>query len=113
RIVIHDNTDGDGVADKQTTFYQGNEINTALGICVLGDKVIVSCSPHVFVFTDANHDDKADGPPQVLFTGISGVDHDHGVHAFVFGPDGKLYFNMDNEGKQIKRPDGSQLLEMA
>src|SRR5437870_3468980 len=75
RIVILEDTDGDGIADKETTFYQGNEINSALGICVLGDKVIVSCSPNVFVFTDANHDDKADGPPQVLFTGFSGVDH--------------------------------------
>jgi len=31
---------------------------------------------------------------ELLFTGISGKDHDHGVHAFVFAPDGKLYFNM-------------------
>jgi len=39
-----------------------------------------------------------------LFTGIGGKDHDHGVHAFVFGPDGKLYFNMGNEGKQLYYP---------
>jgi len=32
------------------------------------------------------------------------MQHDHGVHAFVFGPDGKLYFNMGNEGRQIERP---------
>jgi hypothetical protein len=31
---------------------RGPEINAALGICVLGDKVIVSCSPDVYVFTD-------------------------------------------------------------
>src|SRR5436190_2301689 len=106
RIVILEDTDGDGAADTEKTFYQGNEINTALGICVLGNKVIVSCSPNVFVFTDENGDDVAD-KKEVLFTGISGVDHDHGVHAFVFGPDGKLYFNMGNAGNQIKRPDGS------
>jgi hypothetical protein len=33
---------------RETTFYQGNEINTALGICVLGNRVIVSCSPERF-----------------------------------------------------------------
>jgi len=107
RILILEDTNGDGVADKSTTFYQGNEINTALGICVLGEKVIVSCSPNVLIFTDANHDDKADGPPVKFFTGIKGVDHDHGVHAFVFGPDGKLYFNMGNDGREIHHPDGS------
>jgi putative membrane-bound dehydrogenase-like protein len=107
RIVILEDANGDGAADKETTFYQGNEINTALGICVLGEKVIVSRSPDVFIFTDANQDDRADGPPVKLFTGIKGVDHDHGVHAFVFGPDGKLYFNMGNDGKEIHRPDGS------
>ncbi len=106
RIVILEDTNGDGLADKATTFYQGNDINTALGICVLGNKVIVSCAPNVFVLTDTDGDDKAD-KKEVLFTGISGVDHDHAVHAFTFGPDGKLYFNFGNAGGQLKRPDGS------
>jgi putative membrane-bound dehydrogenase-like protein len=92
------------------TFYQGNDVNTALGICVLGNRVIVSCSPKILVFTDANGDDKADGPPSVMFSGIGGVDHDHGAHAFVFGPDGKLYFNIGNDGKQLKTPDGSKVV---
>jgi putative membrane-bound dehydrogenase-like protein len=110
RIVVLEDTNGDGTADKETVFYQGEEINTALGICVLGNKVIVSRSPDVFVFTDENGDGVSD-KKELLFTGISGVDHDHGVHAFVFGPDGKLYFNMGNEGKQIKRPDGSPVID--
>lgn len=111
RIVILEDTDGDGAADKETTFYQGNEINTALGICVLGDKVYVSSSPNIYVFTDADGDGKADGPPQVLFSGIGGRDNDHGVHAMVFGPDGRLYFNFGNASGQIKRPDGSPLTD--
>lgn len=111
RVVILEDTDNDGAADKEKTFYQGNEINAALGICVLGSKVIVSCSPNVLVFTDANGDDVADGKPQVLFTGIAGVDHDHGVHAFVFGPDGKLYFNMGNDGRQIRYADGKPVTD--
>jgi putative membrane-bound dehydrogenase-like protein len=114
RIVILEDSDGDGAADKVKTFYQGNDVNTALGICVLGDKVIVSCSPKIMVFSDANGDDKADGPPEILFNGIGGVDHDHGAHAFVFGPDGKLYFNIGNDAKQLKSPDGSKpIIDMA
>ncbi|PYI79762.1 MAG: hypothetical protein DME26_22855 [Verrucomicrobia bacterium] len=105
RIVILEDTNGDGRADSVKTFYQDPSVNAALGICVLGNKVIVSSSPNVFVLTDTDGDDKAD-KRELLFTGISGFDHDHGVHAFVFGPDGKLYFNFGNEGRQIKRPIG-------
>src|SRR5699024_7486477 len=78
---------------------------------VLDDRVVVSRSPHVFVFTDTDGDDKAD-KKEVLFSGIKGVQHDHGVHAFVFGPDGKLYFNMGNEGKVIKDPDGKTVTDI-
>ena len=110
RIRILEDTDGDGRADLAKTFYQGNDVNAALGIAVLGTRVIVSCSPKVLLFTDENGDDKADGPPTVLFNGIGGVDHDHGAHAFVFGPDGKLYFNVGNNGGQLKTPDGKSFI---
>jgi putative membrane-bound dehydrogenase-like protein len=111
RIQVLEDTNGDGEADKATTFYQGDEVNTALGICVLGDKVIVSRSPNVLLFEDKNGDLKADGPPKIIFSGIKGVDHDHGVHAFVFGPDGKLYFNMGNDGKELHTPDGKLVVD--
>lgn len=103
RIVVLEDTTGDGTADKETVFYQDPSINAALGIGVFGNRVIVSSSPNVFVLTDTDGDGKAD-KRELLFTGISGRDHDHAVHAFVFGPDGKLYFNFGNEGKQLLRP---------
>ncbi|MGH7968311.1 MAG: PVC-type heme-binding CxxCH protein, partial [Limisphaerales bacterium] len=101
RIIILDGKPGEGV--KETVFYQDPSINTALGICVLGNKVIVSDSPNVYVLTDTDGDGKAD-KRELLFTGIGGKDHDHGVHAFSFGPDGKLYFNMGNESKHLFYP---------
>ena len=110
RIRILEDTNGDGRADVAKTFYQGNDVNAALGICVLGTNVIVSCSPKILLFTDENGDDKADGPPKILFNGIGGVDHDHGAHAFVFGPDGKLYFNIGNDGRRLKTPDGKNFI---
>jgi len=111
RIMILEDTDGDGVADKSTVFYQGLDVNSALGICVLGNKVIVSCAPNVFVFTDEDGDGKAD-KKEVLFTGIKGVQHDHAVHAFVFGPDGKLYFNFGNAGTELKDKDGKPIIDL-
>ena len=111
RIQVLEDTDGDGKADKANTFYQGPEINSALGICVLGKWVIVSCAPNVFLFEDKDGDLKADGPPKPIFTGIKGVQHDHAIHAFVFGPDGKLYFNFGNAGGQLKWPDGKPVID--
>ena len=35
RLVILEDADGDGFGEKATTFYQGDEINTALGVCVV------------------------------------------------------------------------------
>lgn len=106
RILILEDTDGDGVADSSKVFYQGQDVNSALGIAVLGNKIIVSVSPNVFVFTDEDGDDIPDSK-EILFTGIEGVDHDHGVHAFVFGPDGRLYFNFGNNGGQLKDKNGN------
>ena len=71
RIMILEDTDKDGVADKSKVFYQGTDVNSALGIAVLGNKIYVSCSPNVFVFTDENGDDVPD-KKEILFTGING-----------------------------------------
>jgi putative membrane-bound dehydrogenase-like protein len=108
RIMILEDSKHTGVADKQTVFYQDLTVNTALGICVLGNKVIISSSPHVFVFTDTDGDGKAD-KRELLFEDTSKGDHDHCVHAFVFGPDGKLYFNFGNEVRELRRPKGGTM----
>lgn len=112
RILILEDTTGDGVADKSTVFYQGRDIDSALGICVLGNKVIVSVAPHVFVFTDENGDGKAD-KKEILFSKVGTPQHDHSTHAFVFGPDGKLYWNFGNTGRHVHDKDGKIVVDMA
>ncbi|WP_417735436.1 PVC-type heme-binding CxxCH protein [Rosistilla oblonga] len=112
RILIVEDTDGDGVADSEKVFYQGDDIDSPHGVCVLGNKVIVSAGDKVYLFTDSDGDDKAD-KKEVLFSGISGSQHDHGIHAFTFGPDGKLYFNFGNAGGQLKDKDGKPIVDAA
>ena len=112
RIVILEDTNGDGKADTTKVFYEGTDMNAPLGIAVLGNKVIVSCSPNVFVFTDSNGDDIPD-KKEILFTGIGGEQHDHAMHAVTFGPDGKLYFNYGNEGGQLQDKDGKIITDKA
>ena len=105
RIIILEDTNGDGKADTTKVFYQGPEINAPLGICVLGNKAIVSQSPYVWMFYDDNGDDRADRK-EILFQDIGEEQHDHGVHAFTFGADGKLYFNFGNAGDRLKDKNG-------
>ena len=104
RIVILEDTKGTGKADKATTFYQSPELLAPLGIAVAKDpagpgyKVFVCQSPDILVFEDKDGDGKADGPPKKLLTGFGGVDHDHGVHGILIGPDLKLYFSVGDTG---------------
>ncbi len=95
RILILEDTTGDGRCDTTTVFYQGPDIDSALGICVLGNQIIVSCSPHAWVFTDVDGDDQPDSK-KVLFRTPGRSQHDHALHAFVIGPGGRLYFNHGN-----------------
>ncbi len=110
RIMILEDTNGDGRADTAKVFYQSPDLDAPLGICVLGNKVIVSQSPYVWIFYDDNGDDKADRR-EILFQGISGEQHDHGVHAFTFAADGKLYFNMGNAGEQLRDKNNKPVLD--
>lgn len=112
RILILEDTDHDGVADKKTVFYQGNDVDTAMGICVLGSKVIVSCSPDILLLTDTDGDDKAD-KKELLFTKTGTPQHDHSAHAFVFGPDGKLYWNFGNTGAAVHDAAGKPVVDLA
>ncbi|NCX99978.1 MAG: dehydrogenase, partial [Planctomycetia bacterium] len=110
RILVLEDTDGDGQADTQTVFHQGRDVDSALGICVIGEgpgrKVIVSCAPDVLVFHDDDGDLKADRR-ESLFTKTGTPQHDHSVHAFVVGPDGRLYFNFGNTGRAVHDKDGN------
>ncbi|HXY35916.1 MAG TPA: PVC-type heme-binding CxxCH protein [Planctomycetaceae bacterium] len=106
RILILEDTDGDGKADKSTVFYQGRDIDSAMGICVLGNRVIVSCSPNILVFTDTDGDGKAD-KKEIFFSKTGIPQHDHTAHKFVFGPDGRLYWNFGNAGHSVHDRDGN------
>lgn len=111
RILILEDTDGDAKADKSTVFHQGRDVDSAHGICVLGNKALISCGDDVFWLIDDNGDDKADRK-EFMFRKIGGAQHDHGIHAFHFGPDGRLYFNFGNAGKQLCDKNGNLITDI-
>jgi putative membrane-bound dehydrogenase-like protein len=113
RIVILEDTKGTGKADTATVFYQSPEILAPLGIAVAKDptgpgyKVFVCQSPDILVFEDKEGKGKADGPPKKLLSGFNGIDHDHGVHGILIGPDNKLYFSVGDPGvNNLQSSDG-------
>ncbi len=115
RVVILESTRGDGIADREKTFFQSKELTNPLGLCVLpqakGTKVIVSAAPNVWLLTDKNGDDVAD--EAVVIFKIGGVwNYDHQIHAFMLGPDGKFYFNAGNSITELMWPDGSIVKDM-
>ncbi len=110
RIVILEDEKGEGKATKATTFYQSPATMAPLGIAVAphprgpGVTVFVCQSPDILVFEDHDGDGKADGPPKKLLTGFRGIDHDHGVHSVLIGPDNRLYFTVGDSGVGGLRP---------
>src|SRR5262245_11670649 len=104
RILIFEDKDGDGKTDNVKTFFQGREVDTAMGICVLGNKVIVSATPNIIVFTKDDNDNIL--KKEYLVTKSGTPQHDHSLHSFYFGPDGKYYWNFGNTGNALYDKDG-------
>lgn len=100
RVMILEDTDGDGIADTSKLFVQDTSLISPLGIAVIGNKVFVSCSPNLIVYTDENGDDIPD-KKEIFLTGFGGKDHDHSLHALLAGPDGNFYFNAGDAGPHI------------
>ena len=98
RIMILEDSKGTGVCDKATVFYQDKDLICPLGIGVVGNKVYVSMSPKLMVFTIDASGEKPVGPPEILFDCFSGYNYDHGLHKVSIGADGRLYFNSGNAG---------------
>ncbi|MGK0139148.1 MAG: glucose/arabinose dehydrogenase, partial [Algoriphagus sp.] len=89
RIVILEDTDNDGVADKSSIFYDKLIIpggvlpdNKGGAYVASGDKLI-----HL---SDTDSDGKAD-KSEVLLTGFGTEDTHHTLHRLGWGPGGKLY----------------------
>ena len=88
RIIILEDTDNDGVADKRTVFVEGLDLASAI-ICG-DDGIYVGQQPHLLHFKDSNHDDVPD-EWRVVLTGFGREDTHELVNSFTWGPDGWLY----------------------
>lgn len=109
RIMVLEDTDGDGRADKSHCFVQETALVSPLGVSVFDNKIVVAQPPSLIVYTDVNRDLKFDPAVDLreeILTGFNARNHDHSLHAVIAGPDGKWYFNQGNAGAQITDKDG-------
>ena len=101
RIVVLQDTDGDGRADSSHTFVQEKELIAPLGVAVFDNLIVVSQPPHLIQYTDVDRDlkfDPAIDKREILLTGFNAINHDHSLHSVTAGPDGKWIFNNGNCG---------------
>lgn len=101
RIVVLEDTDHDGTADKSHTFVQDKELGAPLGVAVFDNVIVVSNTPNVIVYTDVNRNLKFDAAVdkrEVLLTGFEQAQHDHSLHSISHSPDGRWIFSNGNCG---------------
>ncbi|WP_439583968.1 PVC-type heme-binding CxxCH protein [Dyadobacter bucti] len=88
KIIILEDTNNDGKADKQTVFVDG--LHLPLGFEIAPEGVYVSQGTNLKIFTDTNGDDKAD-KSEILLSGFDDHDTHHNSHAFTVDPSGAIY----------------------
>ncbi|HEY8549097.1 MAG TPA: PVC-type heme-binding CxxCH protein [Vicinamibacterales bacterium] len=109
RIVVLEDTDRDGRADRVHTFVQEPALIAPLGVAVIDNQVVVSQPPDLIVYTDVDRNlrfDPAVDRREVLLTGFQGINHDHSLHSVTVGPDGKWVFNAGNTGAMFTDRSG-------
>jgi putative membrane-bound dehydrogenase-like protein len=98
RILIFEDTHGDGRFDKRKVFWDGAENLTSV-LPGLGG-VWATSTPNVIFIPDKNRNDVPDGPPIVVLDGWNDGKIGHCVvNGLQWGPDGWLYGNQGIQGE--------------
>jgi putative membrane-bound dehydrogenase-like protein len=89
RIMIYEDTDGDGKFDKKTVFMEG--LNLVSGLEIGFGGIWIGAAPNLLFVPKNAGEDKPSGPPQALLDGFGYQDTHETLNTFTWGPDGWLY----------------------
>jgi len=88
QILILEDTDDDGKADKRIIFAEN--LYLPLGFAFGKNGIYLSQEPNLILLEDTDGDSKAD-QETILLHGFGSEDCHHAIHNFVWGPGGGLY----------------------
>lgn len=88
KLLILEDTDNDGKADKQTVWADG--LHLPVGFEFAPEGVYVTQSPHLVLLSDTDGDDKAD-KSEIILSGFDDHDTHHAISAYTADPSGAIY----------------------
>ncbi len=88
KLLILEDTNGDGRADKQTVFADG--LHLPIGFEFAPEGVYLSQGSNLVLLSDTNGDDKAD-THEIILSGFDDHDTHHAISAFCADPSGAIY----------------------
>lgn len=104
KILIFEDTNGDGKADKQTVF--ADKLYLPIGLELADGGCYVSAQPNLLFLKDTDGDDKAD-VREVVLGGFDSADSHHSISAFTWDQGGALYFEEGTfHHTQVETPRG-------
>lgn len=104
KVIILEDENGDGKADKCTVFADG--LHQPTGFEIGHGGAYVAQQPDILFLKDTDGDDVADVRVRKL-VGFDSADSHHGISAFEWGPGGALYFNEGTfKYSQVESPYG-------
>jgi uncharacterized protein len=105
-ILICEDTNADGQADKFTKFAEGLSIPT--GLVFADGGLVVSQAPHMLYLKDTDGDDRAD-VKKILFSGFGTGDTHAGPSSLIYGLDNWIWGSVGYSGFEGKVGNGPQL----
>jgi glucose/arabinose dehydrogenase/lysophospholipase L1-like esterase len=88
KLLILEDTNGDGRADTRTVF--AGDLHTPTGFEFWNGGVILAQQPNVVFLKDTNGDDRYD-EKRIILHGFDTADTHHGINSFAWDPGGALY----------------------
>ncbi|WP_439627918.1 PVC-type heme-binding CxxCH protein [Gemmata sp.] len=105
KLLILEDTDGDGKADKMTVF--ADNLQNPTGFEFYNGGVLVAQAPDLWFLKDTDGDDRADVGQRVIH-GLDTADTHHASNSFALDPGGAVYFQEGTfHHSQVEDPYGA------